>query len=344
MKTHIDLFSGFALAAHWAGFTTEVFCEQDPFCQRVLRHHWPAVPLVSDIREFDGRAYFPCQPFSTAGKRGGRADDRFLWPEMLRVIREGRPHWIVGENVPGIINMALDDVLSDLENEGYATQALLIPACSVNAPHKRERVWIIAHPQCSRTWLEEYRSGGQAWESPRTLESAILRQEYRETGAERNHTNCATVADTSSDEYQWKNRNRIDQADGVSEIHRTNHNAPRWISGTGFIRESCSANVADPHSHDEYGRASNVQMGRFRESGEAENNRFTGRIEWQSQPLLGECHDGLPGRLAGYWDGDWERGIPRVATGIQQRAAKLKSLGNAIVPQVAYEILRRIQL
>lgn len=154
---HIDLFSGiggFALAAHWAGFATEVFCEQDEFCQKVLSRHWPAVPIVSDIRKFDGRAYagadlltggFPCQPFSCAGKQRGDQDDRFLWPEMLRVIREAKPAWIVGENVAGIISMALDGVLSDLENEGYATQAFVLPACAVNAPHKRDRVWIVAH-------------------------------------------------------------------------------------------------------------------------------------------------------------------------------------------------------
>ncbi len=89
---------------------------------------------------------FPCQPFSVAGKRKGKKDDRYLWPEMLRIIREMEPTWIIGENVRGIVNMALDEVLADLESAGYSTTAFVIPACAVNAPHRRDRVWIVAHP------------------------------------------------------------------------------------------------------------------------------------------------------------------------------------------------------
>ena len=155
-RTHIDLFSGiggFALASNASGFSTSVFCESDPYAIRVLKRHWPTVPIIKDIREFDGTKWkgadlltggFPCQPFSQAGEQRGEEDDRSLWKEMFRVIDEARPRWIVGENVVGIIKMALDEVLSDLESIGYSTGAVVIPAASLNAHHTRDRVFIIA--------------------------------------------------------------------------------------------------------------------------------------------------------------------------------------------------------
>jgi len=154
---HLDLFSGiggFALAARWAGLETVAFCEGDEFCKSVLATRWPGVPIVDDVREFDGNDYrgielltggFPCQPFSEIGEQQGAADDRYLWPEMRRVVAQARPAWVVAENVPGIVGMALDDVLADLEAEGYATRALVIPACGVGANHRRDRVWIVAN-------------------------------------------------------------------------------------------------------------------------------------------------------------------------------------------------------
>ncbi len=164
---HLDLFSGiggFALAASWVWEEEHEivsFCEIDPFCQKVLKKHWPDVPIVSDIREMKGSDFvqvdlltggFPCQPFSTAGKRKGKADDRFLWPEMLRIISEAKPSWIIGENVPGIASidygMVVRQVLSDLEEKGYRVlPPFLIPACSINALHTRERIWFVAYSQ-----------------------------------------------------------------------------------------------------------------------------------------------------------------------------------------------------
>ena len=154
----LDLFSGiggFSLGLERAGMTTVAFCEFDPFCRSVLAKHWPLVPIHEDIRNLDGYQYrgsvelvaggFPCQPFSVAGKRGGASDDRALWPEMFRVIREIHPTWVIGENVPGIIAMELDSVLSDLAGEGYSCQTFVIPACTVDAPHRRDRVWVVAH-------------------------------------------------------------------------------------------------------------------------------------------------------------------------------------------------------
>lgn len=151
----MDLFSGiggFSLGLESAGMETVAFCEIDPFCQKILKKHWPEVPIYNDVRSIDYEGSidvicggFPCQPFSTAGKRKGTEDDRYLWPAMLDLVKKHRSTWFIGENVAGIIGMALDEVLSQLEDEGYATRAFVIPACAVDAPHRRERVWIIAH-------------------------------------------------------------------------------------------------------------------------------------------------------------------------------------------------------
>ncbi len=155
--THLDLFSGiggFALAAKWNGYRTVAFCDNEPYAQAVLKKHWPDVPCHQDIREVRGELYagvtlltggFPCQPFSVAGKQRGKDDNRYLWPEMLRVIREAKPTWIIGENVAGIVNLALDQVCTDLEAEGYEVEPIIIPACAVDAPHRRDRVWIVGY-------------------------------------------------------------------------------------------------------------------------------------------------------------------------------------------------------
>ena len=159
--THLSLFSGIGgldLAAETAGFKTVGQCEWADYPTKVLEKHWPDVPRWRDIRTLTKESFyektglrtadsvsggFPCQPFSVAGKRRGSDDDRYLWPEMLRVIQELKPRWAVGENVAGIVNMALDQVYADLENEGYSVQAFIIPACSVDAPHRRDRCAII---------------------------------------------------------------------------------------------------------------------------------------------------------------------------------------------------------
>ena len=160
--THASLFSGiggFDLAAEWAGLKNVFNCEIDPFCQKILKKNFPKVKQFNDIAKTDFKKFrgkidfvsggFPCQPFSLAGKRKGTADDRHLWPEMFRVICEIQPKFVVAENVSGIVNwnngMVLEKVFSDLESQNYEVSAFIIPACAVNAPHRRDRIWIIAH-------------------------------------------------------------------------------------------------------------------------------------------------------------------------------------------------------
>ena len=200
---HLDLFSGiggFALAADkvWSGID-HVFCEIDPFCRAILKKHWPNAYIYEDIRtltharseelgrlsqqprssETENRTVdiltggFPCQPFSQAGKRKGTGDDRYLWPEMRRVIQEFSPRYIVAENVRGILSidggMVFEQVCADLEAIGYEVQPFLIPACAVNAPHRRDRVWIVAHlPSWGERWSQRQRSeSGEPEATPR---------------------------------------------------------------------------------------------------------------------------------------------------------------------------------
>ena len=159
LKT-LDLFSGiggFAVGLEATNFfKTTCFVEQEPYCKEVLRHHFPEVPILGDIKNVKRSDLpdpdpdvilggFPCQPFSSAGLQKAQSDSRHLWPEMFRLIKECRPSWVIGENVIGIVKLGLDEVLTDLENEGYATRTFNIPACAIGAPHLRQRVWIIAH-------------------------------------------------------------------------------------------------------------------------------------------------------------------------------------------------------
>jgi DNA (cytosine-5)-methyltransferase 1 len=147
---------GIDLGLERAGMSCSWQVEIDEFCQKVLTKHWPDVPKYGDIRDVGKQNLetvdliaggFPCQPFSVAGKRRGTEDDRHLWPEMLRVISELKPTWVLGENVPGIIPIFLDQAISDLEGEGYTTEQFTIPACAFDAPHQRERLFIVGYTE-----------------------------------------------------------------------------------------------------------------------------------------------------------------------------------------------------
>ena len=203
---HLDLFSGiggFALAAKWVGgIETVAFCEIDPWARKVLTKNFPGVPINENVKTLNPQDYgridlitggYPCQPFSVAGQRKGANDDRHLWPQVFRILQQARPRWMLCENVAGHIDLGLDEVLSDLASASYAAEAIVIPACALNAIHRRDRVWIIAHADSERgdellpaRVLEKYhasreiQSGGgrfsEAWgHSTRETASRILR-------------------------------------------------------------------------------------------------------------------------------------------------------------------------
>lgn len=183
MRTHLSLFSGIGgldLADEWAGFTTVGQCEWADYPTKVLEKHWPDVPRWRDIRTLTGGSFyertglhtvdiisggFPCQPFSSAGKRRGKEDDRYLWPEMVRVIKELRPTWVVGENVAGIVKMVLPEILSELEACGYRTRTFLVPAYAVGARHRRYRVAIVGWNADCGEWNQGTEQRMEKWEN-----------------------------------------------------------------------------------------------------------------------------------------------------------------------------------
>jgi|13_taG_2_1085334.scaffolds.fasta_scaffold22831_3 DNA (cytosine-5)-methyltransferase 1 len=295
MKT-LDLFSGiggFALGLESVGFETAAFCERDLFCQAVLRKHWPGVPIHSDITELDGYEYrgtvelvcggFPCQPFSVAGKRKGAEDDRALWPEMLRVIREVQPTWVIGENVTGIIAMELDTVLFDLEREGYACQTFVIPACAIDAPHRRDRIWVVAY-------------------SDSNSQPTITKHEQR------------LVADAKC----GFRRKRLVGQNGNKGVKRGKKSKRR--NNTERFRRNGKAMADTNSAHFKRRRVSvRIQPEHAKPDIFGDTSRSKAATIWKSEPSVG-----------------------RVADGVPNRSHRLRSLGNAVVPQVVAEIGKAI--
>jgi len=329
-KTHLDLFSGiggFALAARWNGYRTVGFCDCEPYAQAVLKKHWPEVPIHKDIREIRGDVYagvtlltggFPCQPFSVAGERRGKDDNRYLWPEMLRVIREAKPRWIIGENVAGIVNMALDQVHSDLEGEGYEVETLIIPACAVDAPHRRDRCWIVANSKCNGQSSGSGRGGVE--------EAVRIEQVWENNPFNSSGTGCVSspkhdVADSISmpeggayrKDQRKCERGRKEQ--GICQRNQVGSNPP---DGSEDVADS------DPEGWEGW---------------------LQGRPdkEWEDiQRHLGRCGSAYGQSGEAIWLPEPNMG--RVAHGVPNRTHRLKGLGNAIVPQVASEIIKCINL
>ena len=183
MLRHVDLCSGiggFSLGFQWAELSKPVlFCDIEPWSRQILAKHWPDVPIAEDVKELANdpnglvpdcdiiTAGYPCQPFSQAGKRRGTEDDRHIWPFIFSIIQSKRPTWCVFENVYGHVTLGLDEVLSDLERESYATRPFIVPACATDAPHRRDRLWIICrnvgntqNERCNK-WSDAEREGAE---------------------------------------------------------------------------------------------------------------------------------------------------------------------------------------
>ena len=326
MLTHFSLFTGIGgidLAAEWAGFESVGQCEWADYPTKVLEKHWPDVPRWRDIRSVTKESFaertglstvdlisggFPCQPFSVAGKRKGKDDDRYLWPEMLRVIQELQPTWVLGENVPGITNMALDQVLSDLESQGYEVQAFLIPACGVDAPHQRKRVFIVAYSgQQPKGATCSGFSGKQKYSCEKKLWST---QGDRPTNGGKN--------------VAYPNAARQLQPQGtIGELWR-------WAGNSGQDVANTNSGFSNTEDHEIQARRITISNG-SNDVSNAEGVYVQRQHERPGEKQLGGS-SGWP----------TESGLGRVANGVRNRVDRLKCLGNAVVPQQVYPILQAI--
>ena len=227
---HVDLCSGiggFALGFQWANLSKPImFCDIEPWSRQILSKHWPDVPIATDVKELandpDGlipdcdilTAGYPCQPFSLAGERRGAQDDRHIWPHIFSIVQRKRPSWCVFENVYGHVSMGLDEVLSDLERESYATRPFVVPACATDAPHRRDRLWIICR-NVGNTENERYKQ----W-SDVEREGAEDKQEQRLGVRSEPSGSSEDVADTDSERLQgqWRQHEFVSEREAEHSV------------------------------------------------------------------------------------------------------------------------------
>jgi DNA (cytosine-5)-methyltransferase 1 len=375
---HISLFSGiggFDLASEWMGWTNIVSCEINPFGRKVLAHYWPEAYHHDDIHTLTYEKIneeltkrfgsnwrtndiiltggFPCQPYSTAGKRLGKNDERHLWPQMLRVIQEVAPTYIVGENVRGIVNwnggMVFDEVQADLEDAGYEVIPFIIPACAVNAPHRRDRVWFVAY--CNNNRLErtnERRCKDEFFKEPRRkrAESSSIGIEPTSTNGLRETSPLPNGNGQHGCDCEHEvnpSEGRLDALGDIGTGGEHGLTADTESRGNGRIRNESEearssegnqplggvcgiSSVADTNGIRLRRESNGIRKSRFaNEAGEIGN--------WQNFPTQSPIcsrNDGFQPRLDSITFSKW-------------RNESIKAAGNAIVPQVAYQIFKSIQ-
>jgi DNA (cytosine-5)-methyltransferase 1 len=389
--THGSLFSGiggFDLAAEWMGWENKFHCEWNTFGQKVLHHYWPQAEQFTDIKKTDFTKYanridiltggFPCQPYSSAGKRLGKEDERHLWPEMLRAIREIQPRWVVGENVLGLVNwsdgLVFHEVQADLEAEGYEVQPYVLPAVSVNAPHRRDRVWFVAYSaraseranQLSGLRCKDGEIGGEG--------SQTIHHAFRSDGIEgiTSNPNSNGLNQCNSDNEVNTSEGRINALGDTNKSNGDGITSNSLCNRIGESRERRQSeqldkngikggNVADTDCRglerstqvgwdSEYAigqdgiiaqtrdssNSSHIRREDALENQELERMRFGQshqRNAWDSFPSVSPIctgDDGISDRLDSITFPKW-------------RNESIKAGGNAIVPQLVYQIFKTIE-
>ena len=367
----LDLFSGiggFSLGLHsTGGFETTKFVEFEPFCQKILSKNFPNIPIEGDIRNVKGQEFeadvvvggFPCQPYSVAGKQKGTNDNRYLWPEMFRLIKEVKPEFVIGENVQGIVNiqdgMVLRQVLNDLEGEGFEVQCFLIPASGIGAWHQRYRTWIIGHSKHNGLLAAEKRTrdqeanGGSQKRKEETIESKRTsgsrnNEDVSDSKSKRTGTDNEGLRSRSSridgrqgtDRTQEEKRNVSNTIgklhDGCSSTTRNSEQKQIWLDGNkGWdwqkIRsetERCSEQASSPETN-----------GTNTESKRSQGCRISTDLETESGKE--STSNSIEGQQTWWTSVSNVCGVPdAISTELDKtRKDRIKSLGNAIVPGIA---------
>ena len=323
---HLDLFSGiggFSLALEKVGFKTIAFCENDPYCRLLLQKHWKGVTIHNDIKKLEAKDIkepidiltggFPCQPYSVAGKQKGTDDNRYLWPDMFRIIKEVKPTFVIAENVRGIINiqdgMVFETVCSDLEAEGFEVQSFVIPFAGVNAPHKRERVWIVGYSKHNGSLTTKIKRRNNKIDDRTTKGKNTSIEPERTSGSRDNEImensrrklhEGASFGEKNEDEIRKENANKFERSSGESTFDVANTKSEQ--SDTDDNRQE-SREVSEQKQIESRGGRSWT----LREA------------SWSSEPDVGRVANGIPGR-----------------------AYRLRGLGNAVVPKIPEEIGKAI--